>query len=273
LAAGIVAAFGCWPWFESARAQGKLDAQYTVTLAGLPLGRGAWVIEIGDDQFSAAASGMTSGLVRVFAPGQGSSAASGFITANQLRPASYASTISTGKKSDEVRMSLDAGNVKDFDVNPPNPPAADRVPLTDEHRRGVLDPMTASLLRVPGNGELLSPDVCPQHRLSIFDGRLRYDLSFAFKRIESVKTPKGYEGPAMVCAVYFSPVAGHIPDRPAIKYLTKQRDMEVWLVPIAGTRVLVPFRFSVPTPLGTGVLEATRFVSVPGPTKASVRTQ
>ena len=46
--------------------------------------------------------------------------------------------------------------------------------------------------------------------------------------------------------------------------------MEVWLVPVAGTRVLVPFRFSVPTPLGLGVLEATQFVSTPLPSKASV---
>src|SRR5256885_9571996 len=51
-------------------------------------------------------------------------------------------------------------------------------------------------------------------------------------------------------ALYFAPIAGYIPDRPAIKYLIAQRDMEVWLAPIAGTRVVVPFRFSTPTPLG-----------------------
>ena len=60
-----------------------------------------------------------------------------------------------------------------------------------------------------------------------------------FKRIESVKAEKGYHGPALVCAIYFSPIAGYIPDRAAIKYLAAQRHMEVWLVPIAGTRVLV----------------------------------
>src|SRR4030081_3766051 len=31
------------------RAQGKLDARYAVTLGGLPIGQGAWVIEIGED--------------------------------------------------------------------------------------------------------------------------------------------------------------------------------------------------------------------------------
>ena len=50
-----------------AHAQGKLDARYWASLAGVPIGRGAWVIEIGEDQFTAAASGMTAGLLRVFA--------------------------------------------------------------------------------------------------------------------------------------------------------------------------------------------------------------
>jgi hypothetical protein len=49
--------------------------------------------------------------------------------------------------------------------------------------------------------------------------------------------------------------------------------MEVWLAPIAGTRVLVPIKVSVPTPLGTGLLEATHFISAPQPSRASARTQ
>jgi hypothetical protein len=62
--------------------------------------------------------------------------------------------------------------------------------------------------------------------------------------------------------VYFAPISGYVPDRPVIKYLVELRDAEVWLAPISGTRVLVPFRFAIPTPIGTGVLQATRFVSV-----------
>jgi hypothetical protein len=85
----------------------------------------------------------------------------------------------------------------------------------------------------------------------------------------SVKADKGYEGPALVCAVYFVPIAGYIPDRKAIKYLVAQRDMEVWLVPIAGTRFVVPYRLAIPTPLGLGVLEATQFVATPAPSRAS----
>jgi hypothetical protein len=45
--------------------------------------------------------------------------------------------------------------------------------------------------------------------------------------------------------------------------LIKQHDIEAWLAPIAGTRVLVPYRVQGPTPIGRVVLEATQFVSTP----------
>jgi hypothetical protein len=126
------------------------------------------------------------------------------------------------------------------------------------HLRGVTDPMTASLVRIPGNGDPVNPAAC--HRsTAIFDGRMRYELTLAYKRMERVKLDQSYEGPVVVCAIYFKPIAGYLPERVAIKYLAAQRDMEVWLAPIAGTRVLVPYRFSIPTPFGTGVLQATQF--------------
>ena len=84
-------------------------------------------------------------------------------------------------------------------------------------------------------------------------GACGFDLRSEFKRMDSVKAEKGYQGPVVVCAVYFKPVSGYIPERYAIKYLAQLRDAEIWLAPIAGTRVLVPFRFSLPTPVGTGV--------------------
>ena len=253
-------------------AQGKLDARYVVTLSGLPIGQGAWVIDIADDHFTASASGATAGLLQVFASGQGQSAASGSISGGQLVPSSYASRIVTGDKSDEVRMVISAGAVKELAANPPTVASPDRVPVTDAHRRGVSDPMTASLIRVPGSGDTSVPQAC-QRTLSIFDGRMRYDLQLAFKRLERVRSERGYQGVAVVCAVRFSPIAGHVPERYAIKYLVQLRDIELWLAPIAGTRVMVPYRVTVPTPLGLGVMQATQFVSMPQPSKATAKTQ
>jgi Protein of unknown function (DUF3108) len=253
-------------------AQGKLDARYSVTLAGLPVGRGGWLVEIGDDHFTTAANGATAGLMRVFTSGRGESAARGAISGGQPISSTYAASIFTDRKYDEIRMVIQSGIVKEFVVDPPTIATPDRVPVAEAHRRGVADPMTASLMRVPGTGDTLVPQAC-QRTLSIFDGRMRYDLQLAFKRLDRVKSEIGYQGIVVVCTVHFSPIAGHIPDRAAIKYLAGLHEMEMWLAPISGTRVLVPYRVSIPTPLGTGVLQATQFVSVPQPAKASAKTQ
>jgi hypothetical protein len=250
-----------------ALAQGKLEAHYEASLAGIAVGRGTWGIEIGDDYYSASAQGATAGLLKAFSGGTGTGAAQGRIVNGALVPQSYIATISS-KKSETIRISLAGGNVKDFSIEPEPPVDPDRILVTAEHKKGVLDPMTSSLVRVPGNGELLGPDSC-RGSSSIFDGRLRYDLKLDFKRMETVRADKGYHGPAVVCAVYFTPVAGYIPDRPVIKYLATERRMEIVLVPIAGTRILVPFRMTIPTPFGPAVLEATQFNTVAMPPRVA----
>jgi hypothetical protein len=248
----------------SAQAQGKLDAAYGVTLGGVPVGKGFWSIDVQEDQFTATASGATSGLLRVFASGQGNSAAHGSVSGGQPIASTYASTIVADNKTDQVRIFFSGGAVKEYLADPPTVPSPDRVPLTDASRKGVLDPMTASLIRVSGTGDTFVPEAC-QRTLPVFDGRMRYDLQLVFKHLDKVKSEKGYQGTVVVCAVYFTPVAGHVPERATIKYLSELRDMELWLAPIAGTRLMVPYRASVPTPIGVGVMQATQFVSIPRP--------
>ena len=252
--------------------QGRLEAEYTATIAGIPIGRGNWIVEISSDQYTAAASGTTTGIIRFFTGARGTGAAHGTVTGGQPVPTSYGATITYDRKVDDVRMALVGGNVTDYSAEPPLPPIPDRVPVTDADRRGVFDPMTSMLNRVGGNGDPVSPEAC-NRKVAVFDGRVRYDLHSEYKRMEAVKADRGYEGPAVVCAVYFTPIAGYVPDRPAIKYLVELRDAEVWLAPISGTRVLVPFRFSMPTPLGTGLLQATQFVSVAQPPHPVAKTQ
>jgi hypothetical protein len=251
-----------------ASAEGKLEARYIATLAGIPIGEGNWIIDIGESRYSAAASGTTTGLLQVFTRGHGTSAAHGTVSGNKAPSSVYGATIFSTKKVDEIRLSIANGNVKDNQVDPPPEDNPERIPVTDAHRRGVLDPMTATMLRVPGTGDPMAPESC-QRTLSVFDGRIRYDLKLAYKRMDKVKAEKGYSGPVLVCAVYFSPVAGYVPSRTAIKYLAAQRDIEVWLAPIAGTRVLVPFRAQGPTPIGQAVLQAVQFVSVATPARAA----
>jgi hypothetical protein len=269
LLGGLCAA--AWLWLAQphvALAQGRLDARYEATLAGIPVGKGAWTIDISDDQFTAAASGGTAGLLKAFAGGTGTGAAQGRVVNGVLVATNYSASTTTSKKTETIRMVLSGGNIREYGIEPEPPVDPERIPITDAHRRGVFDPMTGSMLRVPGSGDPLSPDAC-RTGASIFDGRMRYDLKLDFKRMETVKAEKGYQGPVVVCAVYFSPIAGYIPDRAVIKYLTAQRNIEVAFAPVAGTRILVPFRMSVPTPLGTAMLEATQFITTATPPRVA----
>lgn len=252
----------------AAQAQGKLEARYEASLAGIVVGKGGWNIDIADDQYSAAAFGGSSGLLKAFSGGSGTSAAQGRVVAGALVPSSYSGSTTASKKSETIRMSLSNGTVKDFVIDPEPQVDPERIPVTDAHRRGVFDPMTGSLLRVPGTGDVLSAESC-RTSTAIFDGRIRYDLKLDYKRMETVKAEKGYRGPVVVCAVYFTPIAGYIPDRAAIKYIAAQRNIEVWLAPIAGTRILVPFKMSIPTPLGTATLEAVEFVATASPPRVA----
>jgi hypothetical protein len=252
----VMSAAFCHP----AAAQGRLEAKYDVSLGGITIGKGNWIVTIGDDSYSAVVTGGTSGIMKAIGNGNGNATAQGRVIAGQLTPVSYLTSINYGTKNETIRIALTNGNIKDSSIEPPQPVTPDRIAITEAHRRGVSDPLTGSLLRVPGNGDPVGPDAC-RKTTGIFDGRMRYDLRLEYKRMEMVKFAKGYQGPAVVCGVYFTPLAGYIPSRYAIKYLTEQRDMEIALAPIAGTRVLAPIRVKIPTPIGTGLIEATEFTT------------
>src|SRR6266849_10765464 len=76
----------------SAFAQGKLEARYEATLAGIPVGKGAWAIDITDDQFSASAFGGTTGLLKAFAGGSGTGAAQGRVVNGALVSSNYSAS-------------------------------------------------------------------------------------------------------------------------------------------------------------------------------------
>jgi hypothetical protein len=69
----------------------------------------------------------------------------------------------------------------------------------------------------------------------------------------------------VVCSVGYEPIAGHQPSIPLVKYLSEGREMEIALAPLAGTRLLVPFRVSVVSALANLVIEANRFEATAQP--------
>ena len=250
---------------DHAHAEGKLDASYTISFAHIPVGDIAATGVFGESEYTISARGRAGGIMKVLVDGEASFSTHGTIKDGYPVPTTFTSKIVSDAETSDVTMVLEEGSVKELAAAAP--PKPDRVPVTQANRQGIVDPLTAMLFSAAATGEGLSQDVC-RHTLPIFDGQQRYDLKLAFKRMDKVTADKGYAGPVVVCSVSYEPIAGHRA-YPLVKYLSDGREMEMALAPVAGTRLLAPFRMLVVSSLANLVIEANQFEVTVQPQDAS----
>ena len=247
---------------DHAHAEGNLDASYTISFARIRVGNITATVVFGDSEYAISARGRAGGVMKVLVDGEGSFTTRGTIKDGHPVPTTFTSKIVSDAETSDVTMVLDEGGVKELSAAPP--PSWDRVPATEANRQGIVDPLTAMLFSAAVTGEGLSQEAC-QHTLPIFDGHQRYDLKLAFKRMDKVTGA----GPVVVCSVGYEPIAGHRASTPLVKYLSECREMEIALAPVAGTRLLAPFRLSVVSMLANIVIEANQFETTARPLDTS----
>jgi len=253
----ITAALG-----DHAQAESSLDASYTISFARIRVGDITATVVFGDTEYAMSARGRAGGVMKALMDGEGSFTTRGTITDGHPVPTNFTSKIVSNAETSDVTMVLDEGSVKELTAAPL--PSSGRVPVTEANRQGIVDPLTAMLFSAAVTGEGLSQEAC-QHTLPIFDGHQRYDLKLAFKRMDKVTGA----GPVVVCSVGYEPIAGHRASTPLVKYLSEGREMEIALAPVAGTRLLAPFRVSVVSLLANLVIQADRFEATAQPLGAS----
>lgn len=242
-----------------ASAQAQFDARYTLSMAGIAIGKLTWRTQLGPSDYTTSASGGVSGFLSLLVRGEGTVTAKGRIRDGHLQPVSFVSAVEREDEKVNVQIAFDGARVRDLKVEEP-PLEADRVPIAPSHKTGVIDPLSAFLIPspIPGPADPLSREAC-ERTLSMFDGRRRYDLALSFKRLDMIKGEGGRQKPALVCAVKFTPMSGHRSSSQLIKFLSEGRDIEVWLVPVTGTRILAPIRLSVASLVGNMTLHADQF--------------
>jgi hypothetical protein len=236
-------------------AAGPIEARYGVTLAGLKIGTAVFSGDISAQGYRATLNARLTGLVGVLTTGQGAVQVSGLI--NGARPLSqgYALSANNSQISRTIQIGMNAGNITQVAIEPPFEPKPDRVPVLEHHRRGVADPVSALIMPVAGSADLMDPANC-NRTIPVFDGVQRFDVTLTAAGTRVVNEPnKGYVGHALVCNARYAPIAGHRPI-PATEFMRDNRDMQVWLVPVAGSRALAPFRIQVRTQIGQLVIEA-----------------
>ncbi len=169
-------------------------------------------------------------------------------------PAMYALTYQGGGKGEQLRMNFAGGGVTDVAIVPRHRASPRTIPVTKEQLEKVFDPLSGAFLYAHSDNPNGDARVCEQ-QVPVFDGRQRFDLVLTPKRVVQVKRdPKsgGYAGPAVICQVRFIPIAGYQPENPGIQLMSQSDEIEVWLVPLRGTSMYVPYRIVLPTPIGYG---------------------
>ena len=232
-------------------------AHYSVKLIGLSLGTASVAAVIDPASYRVEASAKLSGIASIVSNSKGAATSSGQLVQGRVAPAAYATTSANSKMTRTMRIAMAAGDVRASEVVPPFEDSPERIPVTEGQKRGIIDPLSALVMPVKGKEPVMGPAAC-NRTIPIYDGWTRFDVSLQFVGLRNVKV-KGYAGPVAVCAARYTPVSGHRPDRPATKFMAENRNMEVWLAPVGDMRVVMPFRISVATQIGTTVIEALEF--------------
>lgn len=242
---------------------------YSVNLVGLSLGTATVRGQVGPDAYKIEAFAKLNGIAQAMSGAKGSATASGVIRDGRAVPNAYATTSSNSKETRTVRMGMAAGTVRAVDIQPPPTPFIGRVPVTDAHKRSIVDPLSALVMSVPGTGPVIGAAAC-NRSIPVFDGFSRFNVQLSYAGTRNVAT-QGYKGPVAVCNARYIPVAGHRPDRRSTQFMTNNKKMEVWLAPLNSSRYVVPYKISVATMIGTTVIEARRFEFGSDPGTASLR--
>lgn len=242
----------------SAATARTLETEYSLSVRGLPVGTAELKADFQDGRYTIGISTRTSGLIRIFSDGNGSAEAIGRADADGLRPAEYGHRWTEEGDTESVHVEFAGVNVKTIAVDPPVKRPQRYVPVTAEHKRGVLDPASAFVWPASGEG---GPQLC-RRVLRLFDGKRRFDLSFAFSRMENFRARDGsYSGPAFVCSMRYTPISGHRAKKDSVRAMAENTDMEIWMAPTSDGRNFAPVKVRVGTEYGRVVLEAKRFAS------------
>lgn len=223
---------------------------YSVSIAGLPIAAADLTLGLRSRHYDTRLDWHTTGLAELFAGAHGEVSASGRIDDGRTgqgrpTPERYRLTGTTGRTALQVVLAMAGGRVRSATTEPQTRPSGDLVPLGPEHRRGVLDPLSAILTPARETGA----GVCDR-TVPVFDGWSRYDVRLTPKAVRDMG-PSGFSGPVMVCAARWVPIAGHRSEHKGVRYMAENTDIEIAFGRLAGHDLWLPVDVRVATMIGT----------------------
>lgn len=226
----------------------RIEAQYSIALGAFNLGHFNFEQRRRGQRYALKSVVELSALLGAF-EWRGITETSGVLAAGSARPERYAFDYRSKGRGGMVRMAFEKGDVVELSALPSSPAGGAMVPLKEHHTRNVLDPLSAILtLSQPTNNQ-------PCNRtLPIFDGKQRFNLTFKMRGTEALAGARHGQARGIVCQIKYKPIGGYVANSDTRKYAA-ENNIEIAFRPIQGGRVMVPYRLTLPTVIGTARLD------------------
>lgn len=239
---------------------------WQVYLGGFNLGNIGIKSSFSGNSYSAVSRLKTAGVVNSFYEAVIDATSIGAVNAAGLSPQKYDSNTNNEKTNQKVGLTYTPAGIQLFSDPPYN---TERFPVTEEQKRGTLDPLSGLVFALSGVSH--TADKPCGDTVRVFDGRRRYDIELKFVGNDKVKTDGGYSGPAVKCTVTYKQLAGFKPN------VNKGRGIPTittWFAAMESNsggpvkRFMVPVKIMTETPYGVALAHA-RKVTVDGVQKTS----
>lgn len=183
-----------------------LNVGYTISFWDIPFGHTNYDSEVGLNSYSARAHFETGGVVGVFWKSIIDASVSGAIGAQSISPALYDShSKNRNRPLQQVKLTYENSDPSTF-ADPPY--SLTDFPVTQEQKKGALDPMSAITSILVGESATAT-NPCG-NGVKVFDGRRRYDINFTYLRDEPVKLNNGlFNANAHLCQIHYNQIAGY----------------------------------------------------------------
>jgi len=237
-----------------------LDLSYDLYVAGIPLGKVVMSSRFDGSDYKAISSLETKGIVNAFWQAKIETAVSGSAEPDKLQPTlydSFSQNRSVHRQHATVQFGPDGPRAVTSD-----PPYKDNnYPVSDEQKKGTLDPLSAAVYLTSGIASAGQDKPC-QATAPVFDGRRRYNVVSSFVKNTDVRMDNGlYSGPAMVCQIHYNEIAGY--KQSIIEQNRKMPRMYAWVVAVQSNsdpnrHYAVPIRLWAETEYGVVAAVASK---------------
>ena len=222
-----------------------VDAVYDVAVAGVGVGKATLSVTPAGKTYTATLTGKYGFL---FYSGSFSMASRGTLAKGKPTPKTYEQSV-RGDEDSSVTISLKAGKVVDVVIvpTPKSPEEEGRVLVTEAHRTGVQDPLSAIVMQSFKAAQ--SGDAACSGSLPIFAG---------LSRINVTLVPAGERNGDVLCQAKFEPVSGYRPANKNMRRLAASDEIRIAFPATGDAAIRLPSFISVPLKIGTLTIELRR---------------